>query len=213
MLPLTQEEIDDLDVEVSQSMIDYMFELDAQHGLGLPFDGAVQFLKELLLRPGLMDVFLALSSEDQAVVIDNFLYAHENIFDLRGVILFLNICPNQELFTDLAQDIVPTDASISEIRRSFSLENEPFASIPDDLVQKMFNYSRKWLIPDVHAVWIAFSLSNVYGHSALSEILDRALDLKVELSSAHFVKLISDWENLKHFPLNWALEVTNMIHP
>lgn len=213
MLQLTPEQIADSDVEPSRSMIDYMLELDAQHGLGLPFDEAVRFLKELLLQPGLMDVFLSLSSENQASVIDNFLYVHENIFDLCGVILFLKACPDQELFTDLGQEIIPSDADITEVRRSLSLENEPFASIPDDLVQKMFNCSREWLISDVHAVWIAFSLSTIYGHSALSDILDNALAFKTELSSTHFVKMMTDWENLKNFPLNWAIEMISMIKP
>lgn len=210
---ITDDEVADSEIEPSKEMIDYIMALDAEHGLGLPFDEGIHFLKNLLLQPGLADVFFSLSSNNQCSVIDNFLYAHEHIFDLRGVILFLNICPNIELFTDLGHDIIDNDANIAEIRQAFSLENRPYDSIPDDLAIKMFKYSRMWLVPDVHAVWIAFSLSNVYGYSALSDILDRAIELKIELSSTRFVKLMQDWENLQNCPLTWALEMISMTLP
>lgn len=54
---------------------------------------------------------------------------------------------------------------------------------------------------------LAYVLRNVYGDSALEEILDRIVSEKVIIAPYEFMQVLERWSELEPYPLKWSMEL------
>lgn len=192
----------------NEDLIKHILSVDEEHNLGITFDDAVMFLQDVLAYEDLVNVFLELKTQDQATVINSYLQSYDYIFDLRGIILFLEVYPVRNIYSVVDQEFL-ADRSIDPdgVRKAMLFSLEEFGALPDSLVMKIYHFNRMALYVDIHGSFIASELSLLYGTDVLSEILDRAIDLKIELSSTNFVRLMKNWSEFRELPLSWALDL------